>query len=56
MIAAGIALVVLPFIAFTIVGIRDMGWKQTAAMWGFSLFVTAVILCGAFLIEAGARA
>ncbi|WP_326828718.1 hypothetical protein OIE13_22670 [Streptosporangium sp. NBC_01810] len=53
MIAAGIALIALPFIVIVTVMVRDVGWQFTAACWAFSLTVTAVVAAGAWLIEAG---
>ena len=46
----GVALLASPFVAITIVGIRDIGWRDMAKCWGLTLLIAGVIVAGCYLI------
>jgi hypothetical protein len=52
-IVAGVAIVALVFAFLVGLTVDAMGWKEAAAVWIFSLLMTAVIAFGAFLIGTG---
>jgi hypothetical protein len=52
-IAAGITLIAAVMVGLIWLIADAMGWKGAAATLGFSLMVTALLVGGALLIEAG---
>jgi hypothetical protein len=51
------SLIVAAVFAVVIVGTAQvMGWKEAALVWGFSAAMTAVLVAGVLLIEAGVKA
>jgi hypothetical protein len=52
-IAAGIALIAIPILGVIAYMVRDVGWKFTAAVWGFALAASLLVAAGGWLIETG---
>ncbi|MFI7468185.1 hypothetical protein [Nonomuraea sp. NPDC049646] len=53
MIAAGVILAAIPIVCIVAMTVRDLGWREAATAWGFALLVTAMIVGGLLLVEAG---
>lgn len=49
-IALGLSLVAAPFVALTVIAVRDLGWADAAWVWGMSLLVMACVGSGIALL------
>lgn len=53
---SGIGVISSVFVALTAFAVRDIGWKETALIWGFVLAVLAVVSLGSWLLVWGLMA
>jgi hypothetical protein len=49
--AIGAGLIALPFVVVTVVGVKTVGWKAMAAIWGLTVALLGLIGAGVYLIQ-----
>lgn len=49
-VALGLSLLAAPFVALTVIAVRDLGWTGAAWVWGMSLLVMACVGGGVALL------